>query len=197
MAYFDEDDYEYDEYAAPDLSLWKELSSNNGVPVIVSLAIQGDAKRVAHLIKSGVTNVDARRCWIDVQEKYGDAERLEWFDNSALMVATLRGHSVIVEQLLLAGADPMLKSCTVDDKYHTALEIAQKYKNDNNKKNKRRQIIYEMIDAVNTIWEELNPNCEEQPYYQANKVKKIVPTNKSIVDAIENVKTVFYAKTKK
>ena len=47
MAYFDEDDYEYDEYAAPDLSLWKELSSNNGVPVIVSLAIQGDAKRVA------------------------------------------------------------------------------------------------------------------------------------------------------
>ena len=184
-----DDGYDHDEFDM-DHNFWSSnhdvYRKDDPIPAIVKAARDGDLNTIKTLIANKV-DLDERQRWTEVVGKYGYDKSWEWFNNSALIEASWRGHIEIVRQLLLAGADPMLKSCYTDDEYHTAIGAANssRFKNDTNK------IVFpkiiEMLYAVHELWTESNPECNESAHYEKNRKEKNKPSIKDIKAAIDNV----------
>ena len=170
-----------------DVNVVCEIPKDDPIPTIVKAARDGDLKSIKKFISYQV-DLDKRQRWTQIIQNK-DSETWEWFNNSALIEASLRGHIDIVRQLLLSGADPMLESCFDDDQFHTAIKAAMysKFKNDKNKQIFTK--IIKMLTVTNKLWTELNPKCNESAHFEKNRKEKNKPSLKDIkivIDKLEN-----------
>eukprot|EP01083_Nonionella_stella_P026162 72020_1 len=183
-----DDDNESDEIDIGGLffSSFGSYRNDDPEPEIVRYASTGDLKNVMEYIANG-GNLDKRKRWTEVQEKYGYDKSWEWFGDSALIIAAQKGYHRIVYHLLLAGADPMLESCPYDDYYHSALKAAEAARHING--DKQTNLIILAISNVNELWKKLNPKCNESANYTKQKKKSkhyITITKEFAIDTTSN-----------
>ena len=111
----------------------------------------------------------------------------DWWSYSALMAAAKSGHLDIVRALLLAGADPMLVSCTRYDIYQTALELVRTEKD--YRVNDKKRKMARLLTNVHVLWRDLNPQCHESahPCSPEERLKKDDAKRKPSIEAIKRV----------
>jgi len=88
-----------------------------------------------------VLRVNEARKWTEVQEKMGYDKSWTWFGDTALIAAARLGNLEMIRILLLAGADPTLESCPIDDEYENPLKAA------NTRKEKYEQELKKIEDG--------------------------------------------------
>lgn len=148
-------------------------------PDIVKAAESGNFAELDKLILGGA-DVNARQHWEEVEPKYGYCKSWDWFGDTALIAAALRGDAKMVRRLLLAGADPLLQSMHSED---DTLDVAKAV--ERCREQEAKQPIKAMLDKVMPLWKAVNSTeVYSGVHYTSDPPKNKRPSYANLAEAL-------------